>query len=60
MVAANALTHILKNLLFEESVTDPATFAMIPLLLVGVALIASYIPGRRATKVDSLQALRHE
>jgi len=50
----------MKNLLFEVSATDPATFALIALLLVFVAMIASYIPARRATKVDPLQALRHE
>jgi predicted permease len=60
LAAALALTRVMQNLLFDVSATDSATFTLVALLLVGVTLIASYIPARRATKVDPLQALRHE
>jgi putative ABC transport system permease protein len=57
---ALAVTRIMKSLLFEVSATDPTTFAQIVLLLVVIAMVATYIPARRATKIDPLQALRHE
>jgi putative ABC transport system permease protein len=60
LAGALALTRVMRSLLFNVSATDPATLALIALLLVVVALIASYIPARRATKVDPLLALRHE
>ncbi|MBO0859648.1 MAG: FtsX-like permease family protein, partial [Chloracidobacterium sp.] len=60
LAAAFALTRVMRNLLFEVSATDPWTFALIALLLVAVAFIASYIPARRVAKVDPLLAIRNE
>ncbi len=56
--AALALTRFMKSLLFDTSATDPATFVSIGLLFVVVALLASSIPARRATRADSMMALR--
>ncbi|MEK6299733.1 MAG: ABC transporter permease [Acidobacteriota bacterium] len=60
VAGALALTRVMTKLLFEVSATDPLTFVSISLLLAAVALLACWIPARRATQVDPLVALRHE
>lgn len=60
LAGAYALTRVMSRMLFEVTPTDFFTFAMVPLVLIVVALVACLIPARRATKVDPLIALRYE
>jgi putative ABC transport system permease protein len=60
LAAAWAVTQLLRGLLFGVSPHDPATFAAIAALLAAVAFAASYVPGRRATRVDPVETLRAE
>lgn len=60
LLIALAGTHLLSSLLYEIGTTDPLTFIVVSFLLAAVALLACYLPARRATKVDPLVALRHE
>jgi putative ABC transport system permease protein len=60
LVAALALTRVLRSMLFGVSTTDPMTFGLIVLLLVAVTVIATWVPARRATRTDPMVALRME
>ena len=60
LIGAASLTRLLASLLFGVSATDVLTFATVPLILIATAVAASYLPARRATRVDPVVALRDE
>lgn len=60
LIGAFGLTRLMQSMLFQVGATDPATFIIVPLILAAVALVASFIPSRRASRVDPMIALRYE
>ena len=60
LAGALGLTRLISSMLFEVAATDPLTFLAVPLSLITVSFLASYVPARRATRIDPLTALHHE
>jgi putative ABC transport system permease protein len=60
LLASFFVARLIRSLLYGIGTTDPATFVVVPVLLMGVALLASYVPARRAMRVDPVVALRYQ
>src|SRR5262249_38893197 len=60
LLGALALTRLMSSMLFGTTATDPMTFSAVPVILLAIALIAAYLPAKRATRVDPMVALREE
>jgi len=60
LLGALAVTRILEFMLYQVTPLDPVTFTVVPLLLLAVSLLACYVPARRVTKIDPMEALRYE
>jgi putative ABC transport system permease protein len=60
LALAAAAARLIRGLLFDVSAADPATFVAAPIVLLAIAIVASYIPARRATRIDPIIALRGE
>jgi ABC-type antimicrobial peptide transport system permease subunit len=58
--AALSASHLVKSFLFETRPNDPGTLALAGAILVSAAILAGYVPARRASRIDPLAALRHE
>jgi len=60
LLLAGALSRLLESQLYEVSPLDPAAFVTAALVLLGTATLACWVPARRATRIDPMEALRHE